>query len=286
MNVRRRGFTLIEILITIGIILLLVGIAVYGIGKVGDAAKGRAVGATLGNLKGMIAELDATAGLTGRQPSKWYVGNAAQASTSFAAGASIWKDGDPTTATVPVERALAPAGSLAKESSGAGSGNLPPRYNSDAVANTQLVMGLLLAVPKNKTTFQQLPPEQMMEAIPAGVTTTKLTISTDRRPVPALPLDPWGNPVIFVPGSGLTVAQPFDSSRSYPAGSYVSSGSQIYRAKTGIAGAGENAPPGDAWEQVTAAPKTVSPDGRPFWASAGPDGDFQAADDNVYSFEN
>jgi hypothetical protein len=30
----------------------------------------------------------------------------------------------------------------------------------------------------------------------------------------------------------------------------------------------------------------VSPDGRPFWVSAGPDGDFQTHDDNVYSFEN
>jgi hypothetical protein len=29
-----------------------------------------------------------------------------------------------------------------------------------------------------------------------------------------------------------------------------------------------------------------SSDGRPFWASAGPDGDFRTADDNMYSFEN
>ena len=29
-----------------------------------------------------------------------------------------------------------------------------------------------------------------------------------------------------------------------------------------------------------------SPDNRPFWASAGPDGDFRTGDDNMYSFEN
>jgi prepilin-type N-terminal cleavage/methylation domain-containing protein len=29
-----------------------------------------------------------------------------------------------------------------------------------------------------------------------------------------------------------------------------------------------------------------SPDGKPFWVSAGPDGDFGNGDDNVYSFEN
>ena len=28
------------------------------------------------------------------------------------------------------------------------------------------------------------------------------------------------------------------------------------------------------------------PDGLPFWASAGPDGDFRTGDDNVYSFES
>jgi hypothetical protein len=31
-------------------------------------------------------------------------------------------------------------------------------------------------------------------------------------------------------------------------------------------------------------PKVVQP-GRPFWASAGPDGDFAKGDDNIYSFE-
>jgi hypothetical protein len=29
-----------------------------------------------------------------------------------------------------------------------------------------------------------------------------------------------------------------------------------------------------------------SPDNRPFWASAGADGDFRTGDDNMYSFEN
>lgn len=33
-------------------------------------------------------------------------------------------------------------------------------------------------------------------------------------------------------------------------------------------------------------PDVKSPDGRPFWVSAGPDGDFATHDDNVYSFEN
>jgi hypothetical protein len=75
-----------------------------------------------------------------------------------------------------------------------------------------------------------------------------------------VPLDGWGNPMFFVPGGGIRVT-------------------------------------------VTGSNKTVvtqtitAPDGKGFWASAGPDGIFTDTinsspnqkpngDDNVYSFEN
>jgi hypothetical protein len=54
-----------------------------------------------------------------------------------------------------------------------------------------------------------------------------------------IPLDAWGNPIIFVPAGGL---------------------------------AGVHVDP------------VRSPDGRPFFASAGADGDFATGDDNLYSF--
>jgi hypothetical protein len=63
--------------------------------------------------------------------------------------------------------------------------------------------------------------------------------------------DGWGNPIIFVPASiGLA-------------------GSSTQGVKLGTS----------TYVAIT------SPDGRPFWASAGPDGDFATGDDNVYSFE-
>jgi prepilin-type N-terminal cleavage/methylation domain-containing protein len=60
-----------------------------------------------------------------------------------------------------------------------------------------------------------------------------------------IPLDGWGNPIIFVPASGLTGVKLAD-------GNYHT---------------------------------IVSPDGLPFWASAGPDGNFTNGDDNIYSFQ-
>jgi len=70
--------------------------------------------------------------------------------------------------------------------------------------------------------------------------------------------DSWGNLVIYVPCSSPTPG-------------------------TFTGGLGTTAAPG----AVTAGGviKTIqSPDGRGFWASAGPDGSFEAGDDNEYSF--
>jgi prepilin-type N-terminal cleavage/methylation domain-containing protein len=71
------------------------------------------------------------------------------------------------------------------------------------------------------------------------------------------PIDAWGNPIIFVTRTGLG---------------------------TGAALVGGEPPPGAVslgGQSVT----ITNSDGRFFWASAGPDGDFSTGDDNVYSFE-
>jgi hypothetical protein len=73
-------------------------------------------------------------------------------------------------------------------------------------------------------------------------------------------LDGWGNPIIFVPPSGLSNVQVnVDSTIA----AYKSTGNATLPQSVTI----------------------QSPDGRPFWASAGPDGDFIRGDDNIYSFQ-
>jgi hypothetical protein len=85
-------------------------------------------------------------------------------------------------------------------------------------------------------------------------------------------LDGWNNPIIFVPGTGLRVRRlngqqslnPTDMSQTWidisPEGKVKNLGSKTQ-------------------------PPVVTQPGRPFFASAGPDGDFTTGDDNIYSFE-
>ena len=72
-------------------------------------------------------------------------------------------------------------------------------------------------------------------------------------------LDGWGNPIIYVPSGGMT----------------------------GVWMGGPKPEPGSGGISYLSTDavvkKVMSVDGRPFWASAGPDGDFSQGDDNLYS---
>jgi type II secretory pathway pseudopilin PulG len=80
-----------------------------------------------------------------------------------------------------------------------------------------------------------------------------------------IPLDGWGNPIIFVPGGALGTGAVLGGS--------MGTTSQI-------------TPGSGALEAASTSITVRSPDGRPFFASAGPDGDFSQGDDNLYSFEH
>ena len=86
-------------------------------------------------------------------------------------------------------------------------------------------------------------------------------------------LDAWNNPIIFVPATGLTVRLLKGQNSNNPADP-----SQTFIVMS---------PEGQVqqYDSTKAGSPYVIKAGRPFWASAGPDGDFSKGDDNIYSFE-
>jgi type II secretory pathway pseudopilin PulG len=253
---RRSGFTLLELLVVIGIIMVLMAMAVIGYNVVERSAAGRETKTTLADLHGMLAELDAAVGSTALPTSTYK--NAAGATVTALFGA-ITASGDPDapsadTTPLPVNQAWniddvttnAPARNYNSANS--------PHFSNNVMQQTQNAMGALMAVPANQAAVSQLPSKLIMKVMDSNPSVNTMVPTS-----PPILLDGWGNPIIYVPSSGIVV--------------YVNNPSS----------------PSSPLMTIT----IKSHDGRPFFASAGPDGNFGATsgnttaygDDNVYSFE-
>ena len=249
MNRRARGgFTLLEILVVIGIILLLVSIGVVGFGVLDQSSK--VTRTTLNNLQSMLTEYQNMTDLREQPQALWRGTTAVDPKQT---GASLWREPaviEPTDA----------------KQNGQVSGP-PARYTWSAVANTQLVYQFLNRVPANKQTLTKLPSKQLLGTIGTSEDRGKL-LGPAGRIDPPLILDAWNNPIIFVGSDGLAGVV-------YEAKNEGSTTEKPQRVTTAgvIPGTG----------QIDPAVRAKS--WRPFFASAGPDGDFKTGDDNLYSFE-
>ena len=307
----RRAFTLIEILVTISIIVILAAMVLIATRSITTGARTRATHTALDNCKSLLAEYDTVKRLNeSTQTWAWWDGSTNKFITGdgTVAGPSIWLRPGSTT---PFEWLDAP-GYIKDDSLG-----VTERNGSRAVLNTTIVMAALAAIPANREALSKLPQDQVLlpewtanqafatsgadrirgsnddganDAVfyPIGcrvklngvayrciashagaATFAAASWSTDSVPAPILK-DGWGNPIIYVPGSGLGVRllngqkanTPTDVTQNFVVVS----------------------PEGHVNNNGTAAP-VVTRVGRPFFASAGPDGDFSKGDDNVYSFE-
>jgi prepilin-type N-terminal cleavage/methylation domain-containing protein len=296
----RRGFTLIEILIVVGLIALLSSLLVMGLNHMQTNAKRQQTMMTLVSLQGMYADYDQTlhrhfvsyqddartypagdvrlsngdmacpqnvsldyfnsnsgagTGTISVDRQGWAVlmtrDVMAQFKLTSTNNASIGKMSaaslmrfTPSTAAAPLPYNPSNPYSIATASSRVYVGAAPPYVYYTAIQNNPLVSGVSVAPPD---------PNYWFPSTYFGDSPTSPTVGTPDNSAP-VPLDAWGNPIIFVPGGSL-------------------GNGSVYGPGSGALVAGGIS--------ITAR----SPDGRPFFASAGPDGDFSKGDDNLYSFE-
>lgn len=300
----KRGFTLIELLVVIGIIMILVGLLVVGYRHINATTARKETIAELHVCQGMLQEYENRNGLKGIE---FYNNGLSQVpdpngplmNPTTLAGFPIYVDPWPTLNTNnttgtnsdtmtytgsggtagtywPCLRFDSSADDIALAGTPPNSdmgdktdGTASPRYSSTAVQCTNEVMYVLSQIPANRTTMQSIQSKRILE-LPNG-TTQWLTQSHQPMAFPPMVLlDGWGNPIIFVPRGGIHVLIQNPSSTTNTPNVYLvrSTGTTLL----GPQGTTTPDPPMTGSE-------------RPFWASAGQDGDFTLGEDNIYSFQ-
>lgn len=237
---RRNGFTLIEVLAVIAIMMIVIGIAVGAYLQVTAVAAVKQTHAELHICRGMFTEYEMHNGDTFLTP-------------IYGVTPVLATDCTANVPTVGIVSDMSEVGSLVPLTSPS-----MPRYASNAVKHTRTALATILQMPQNVTVVEAIQSRRILEP-PLGTSIATITSG-------AVLLDGWRNPIILVPPAGLQVKikDPND-----PAG--VATIPYIVRSS-------------GMWPVATA--PLVSPSDRPFFASAGEDGDFTVGEDNIYSFQN
>jgi prepilin-type N-terminal cleavage/methylation domain-containing protein len=274
---KRRAFTLIELLVVIALVTLLGLLTVMAIGHMQTNGKRQQTRLMLQNLQAMFADYD----VNRRVP--------------FGAG-----DLNPNQFTTNIINAISlnAPGDVASGNDRFGLVN----GSSVAVPVTRAFMTQMIAIPSNATAMGKLPPSSLMTfaGSSAFASNTWGTNSQYGIYYPVTYTDANSNTAIYIRTliitDGVGNVAPDTQTQAPPNYYYWMSAQQIP-----IQGTPLTTPvPLDAWgnpiifvlggvlSQVNAGGQTVNvhaPDYHPFFASAGPDGNFSKGDDNMYSFE-
>jgi len=261
---RNYAFTMIELLVVIGIILILMGLFFAGAKIVTAQAKARDTKSMLETAKTMFANY--------QQQTSLYV----NPTTNFPKGANVaaFNDGINGSPQWTYGWEQAPQGVVSPD--GLGLTNTAAVYNpnsfTQAIENTLIVMQAMMSIQENQTIINNLPASKVL--IRNYTNSNGATVS-----IPLL-LDGYGNVILFSPGGGLWGVWVDPSTQNFTPEVITSEGMAT---TTG-------------WS----APKTTAIiANKPFFFSAGPDGDpsnshgngttynasANQSEDNVYSFQ-
>ncbi len=250
---RHSAFTMLEVVIAIAVIMVLIGMLFIGGRSLFGAAKANETKARLGSARAMLSDfMDAT---------KPKAGSSRPQPTGAAAGDVAWihNGADVTQGDVTLLKLsfwLVPNGNDTNTNGVIDFGtaeafplDAPGVFAPGPLGNEpSAYYNTRVAI----TLMSRLPSvAKVLNELPSS--------SRETTPAPAPPgsqqvapgkhlLDAWGFPILFVPGTGLMG---------------VTSGGVVFDATN-----------------------PIKSDGQPFWASAGPDGNFTTGDDNIYSFQN
>ena len=254
--VRRRAFSLLEILIVVGILTLLAALAVIGFRVVGGASRNRVTITALENAKGLLGAYELTSQVETLLPTST-VKAGADINRWFKPASNLLDDFDVLNCRVITPGTI--EGGAANTS--AADRAVRERYLRDETAR---VIRRLSSVATNRAAIEAMPAGRIVK-IRVPIDPKETPTASDQPEYPTSVdcfegvnlLDGDGKPVYFIPGGGLL---------------YVN---------IGYNGTGDRA---DVKNYQRPLP-VRSPDQKPFWASPGPDGDLTTGDDNVYSFE-
>ena len=294
---RRRAFTLIEILVVMSIILVLIGLFLAGYKSWIDSADRSTTLARLEALNAMLTELDSSG--HNQFLTQWFIPADLNAATpgAFALDAAQFGNvtADGASETITTSSGLqtincSRSNALAYMTFAAGTYPIneypeftsfhnavdwflpqPSSYKPSNSLNEGLYYGImtrLAILPNAAKTLAGMPSTSMAYIAMingkynADYPSSSNNISLINLNPPPVLLDGWGNPILFCPGSGLANVNNTMETVGGMCDVYVN-----FKNNSAVG------------------PTTVSaPDGRPFFVSAGPDGDFAKGDDNIYSF--
>ena len=266
---RRKAFTLIEILVAVSIIAILASIVTYGVRSAIAGAQDRQTRVAIENATAMFREAGHNGSLP--VPAGWYwqgvYGDWSLNAAGYrnSAGDAFW--------TYPYRSpdVLGNGEPLVVQ---------PGPVGGDVLLNTVIAYG---SIERNPAVLK------MVQNMPAGTAKSVTVVGPDSRVFTAVvPLDAWGNPILLIPAAGYVigavpapvVVRPVTQADLLVIQSAAVVPYVLQWVPDGIGGRTPNPQGLSAADQAAAIPAYVAP-GSWFCVSAGKDGDVSTAGDNV-----